>query len=170
MLAIPLVAQFPWSMGDFVVMGVLLFGAGLMYVLIARLSDIVAYRMAVGIAVAAGLLLIWVNLAVGIIGSENNPANQLYAGVLLVGFIGAAFARFRPRQMSLAMYATAIAQILAPVMALIVWRSTFDEPPGIVGIFILNGFFAALFVVSGVLFRQASRTTSRGEDKPVEDR
>jgi hypothetical protein len=161
LLTIPLVARFPWSLGDFIVMGVLLFGTGLAYVLIAGLSDSIAYRAAVGLAVAAGFLLIWVNLAVGIIGSEDNPANQLYAGVLLVGFVGAAFARLRPWGMSLALYATAIAQMLVPVIALIVWPATFGEHPGIVSVFLLNAFFAALFVVSAVLFRQAGDTTQK---------
>jgi hypothetical protein len=34
---------------------------------------------------ARGLLLVWVTGAVGIIGSEDNPANSLYIGVLGVG-------------------------------------------------------------------------------------
>jgi hypothetical protein len=159
LLMIPLLARFPWSLGDFIVMGALLFGTGLTYVLISRLSDSLAYRAAVGLAVAAGFLLIWVNLAVGIIGSEDNPANQLYAGVLLIGFVGAVIARFRPRAMSYVLYAAAIAQMLVPVAALIIWRSTLDEPPGIAGVLILNAFFAGLFTLSGALFRRASETT-----------
>jgi len=34
-----------------------------------------AYHLAVGTALAAAVLLVWVNLAVGIIGSEDHPAN-----------------------------------------------------------------------------------------------
>ena len=160
-LMIPLVAmQFTnevnWKMGDFIVMGFLLFGTGLTYVLISRISDSTAYRIAVGIAVVAGLMLIWVNLAVGVIGSEDNPANLLYAMVIVIGITGAGIARFRPRGMARALFATALAQALVPVIALIVWRPSLDEAPGIVGVFILNGFFVGLFVVSGLLFRRAS--------------
>ena len=36
-----------------------------------------AYRTAVGVALAAAFLLIWVNGAVGIIGSENNDIAAL---------------------------------------------------------------------------------------------
>lgn len=158
-LMIPLLARFPWSLGDFIVMGALLFGTGLAYVFISRLSDNTAYRAAVGLAVATGFLLVWVNLAVGIIGSEDNPANQLYAGVLLIGFVGAVIARFRARAMSHVLYATAIAQMLVPVAAMIIWRSTSDEPPGIAGIIFLNAFFAGLFALSGALFRRSSGTT-----------
>lgn len=164
-LLIPLLAmqftdEVAWSLGDFIVMGVLLFGTGLAYVLITRMSDSIAYRVAVGIAVAAGLILIWLNLAVGIIGSEDHPANVLYLGVLVVGFIGAAIARLKPRRMARALFATALAQALVPVIALIIWKPviTVEEPPGVVGVFILNAFFVALFVSSALLFQRASAT------------
>ncbi len=157
-LMIPLIAMMftgavNWTPIDFIVMGILLFGTGLAYVLITRISDSIAYRAAVGIAAAAGFLLIWVNLAVGIIGSENNPANQLYMGVLVVGFLGAAIARLKAKGMAIALYATAIAQFLVPVIALIVWRPSLNDPPGLAGVFLLNAFFVALFAASGLLFR-----------------
>lgn len=161
-LMIPLVAmQFTnevnWSWFDFLVMGILLLGAGLTYVLISSISESFAYRIAVGVAVAAGLLLIWVNLAVGIIGSEDNAANLMYVGVLAVGIIGAIISRLQPHGMSRAMFATALAQMLVPVLALIVWKPSLHEPPGIVGVFLLNAFFGALFIVSGLFFGKATK-------------
>ena len=158
-LMVPLVAMVftndvKWNLFDFIVMGSLLFGTGLTYVMMSRVLDNIAYRTAVGVAVVAGLLLIWMNLAVGIIGSEDNPANLLYGGVLAIGIIGAGVARFQPRGMSHTLFATAFAQMLVPVIALVFWRSSLNEPPGTVGTFILNAFFAALFVVSGLLFRR----------------
>ncbi len=161
-LLVPLVAmlfsnEVNWTLADFVVMGGLLFGTGLAFVLISRILDNVAYRAAVGIAVAAGLLLIWMNLAVGIIGSGDNPANLLYAGVLAIGLVGAGISRFQPRGMSHTMFAAALAQMLVPVVALLLWRPSLTEPPGIQGVFMLNAFFAALFVVSALLFRHVVR-------------
>ena len=161
-LMVPLVAmlftnEVNWNLFDFIVMGILLFGTGLTYVLISRISDSFAYRIAVGVAVVAGLLLIWMNLAVGIIGSEDNPANLLYAGVLAVGIIGAGIARFQPRGMSHTLFVTALSQMLVPVIALLIWMPSLDEPPGLVGVFMLNAFFAALFVVSALLFRRAAQ-------------
>ena len=102
LLLLPLVAmQFTeevnWQLGDFVVAGGLLFGAGFTYELVASKGATTAYRAAVGVAVAAGLLLLWMNLAVGLIGNEENPANLMYIAVLAVGLIGAYFARFQPR-------------------------------------------------------------------------
>ena len=42
----------------------------------------------------------------------------MYFGVLAVGFIGAFIARFQPRGMARALFATAVAQALVPVIAL----------------------------------------------------
>lgn len=164
-LVVPLVAmQFTdevnWSVFDFIFMGALLFGSGLAYVLISRVVNSSAYRIGVGVVVVTGFLLIWMNLAVGIIGSENNPANQLYAGVLVIGFFGAVIARFKPRGMARTMWLTAIAQALVPVIAMIIWRPSLDDAPGIIGVFVLNGFFATLFVFSALMFRRADATVA----------
>jgi len=171
-LLIPLVAmqftdEVAWTLSDFIVMGVLLFGTGLTYVLITRSSSNTAYRFAVGIAVGTAFLLVWLNLAVGLIGSEDNPANLFYGGVLAVGFIGAIIARLQPRGMARALFATALAQLLVPVIALIIWKPSLEVTPGIVGVFILNGFFAALFAGSALLFRHASATGSK-QDRRLE--
>jgi hypothetical protein len=80
LLMIPLVAMrftdvVAWDRTDFLVAGALLFGAGAAFVLIARRTSRPGYRAAVGLAVGTGLLLTWMNLAVGLIGSDDNPAN-----------------------------------------------------------------------------------------------
>lgn len=161
-LMVPLVAmQFTdevvWTLFDFVFAGTLLFGTGLAYELVARKGGTIAYRAAVGVALAAALLLVWINGAVGIIGSEDNPANLLYGGVLAIGFIGAIVALLEPRGMARALFATALAQALVPVIAFIIWKPSFAEAPGILGVFVLNAFFAMLFVGSALLFRRAAR-------------
>ena len=46
------------------------------------------YRRAFFVGFLGVFLLFWVNGAVGIIGSEDNPANLLYGGVVLTGFVG----------------------------------------------------------------------------------
>ena len=144
-----------WSLFDFIVMGALIFGTGLAYVLITRKAGTMAYRFAVGMALAAAFLLVWLNLAVGIIGSEDNPANLMYFGVLAVGIIGAIIARFRPQGMARALFATALAQALVAVIALIFgWAPSgaCRRDPGRD-----LRFFVALFVGSALLFRSAAR-------------
>ncbi len=70
LLCIPLVAmQFTsevnWTVGDFVVMGILLFGAGSIFVLVSR-RVAPKYRVLTGALVLIGLLYVWAELAVGI--------------------------------------------------------------------------------------------------------
>lgn len=57
-----------WSLGDFVIAGVLLFGMGSLFVFIARRVN-KKYRLVVALSVLAVFLLIWVHLAVGIVDS-----------------------------------------------------------------------------------------------------
>jgi hypothetical protein len=116
-----------------------------------------AYRAAVGVALAAAFILVWLSLGVGIIGADGDPANMMYFGVLAVGIIGAIVARFRPHGMARALFATALAQALVAVIALIIGLGSPWSPPGVLGTLILNGFFAALFVGSALLFRYAGR-------------
>lgn len=160
LLLIPLIAmQFTsevvWTPSDFVVAGALIFGTGLVYKLITWKSAGMAYRVAVGFALLTGLFLIWVNLAVGIIGSENNPANLMYFGVITIGIIGAFLARFKPLGMAAAMFVMALAQTLVAVIALI---AGMQNVPGssvmeIVGV---NWFFFMLFIIAALLFRHAA--------------
>ena len=155
-LLIPLLAAPTWTLFDFVFAGALIFGTGLTYVLAARKAGNIAYRAAVGVALAAAFILVWVVGAVGIIGTEDDNANLMYVGVLAVGIIGAIIARFRPHGMARALFATALAQALVAVIALIFGLGS-GSPPGVLGILILNGFFVALFLGSALLFRYAAR-------------
>ena len=80
------------------------------------------YRLAVITALGTALLLPWVIGAVGLIGVEGDPFDLIYGGVLAVGIIGAIVARLRPRGMARALFATALAQALVVVIALIVGK------------------------------------------------
>jgi hypothetical protein len=145
-----------WSPFDFIVWGALVFGAGLTYELVAKKMSNKAYRFAVGLAVGSAFILIWVNLAVEIIG-DNNPANLMFFGVPIVGIIGAAIARFQPCGMARALFATALAQALVPVIALMIWNPRVTSwAPGVLRVFGLNTFFVMLFAGSALLFRYAS--------------
>ena len=80
---------------------------------------------------------------------------MMYFGVLAVGIIGAIVARFRPHGMARALFATALAQALVAVIALIFGLGLPWSPP--VEVLALNGFFVSLFVGSALLFRYAGR-------------
>ena len=146
-----------WTGSDFVVMGVILAAACGTYELGAWLSGNGAYRAAFGVAVVAGFLLVWINLAVGIIGDEDDGANLLFGGVLAIGLIGALIARFQPQGMARAMVAMAIAQVLIGATALVAgWGY---EAAG------LGGFFGALWLTSAALFRKAAREQAPGSPR-----
>jgi hypothetical protein len=114
------------------------------------------YRAAVGVAVVAAFILVWINLAVGLIGSEDDPANLMYGGVLAVAIIGALIARFRPHGMARAMDAMALAQALVGVIALAAgFGSTAPNFPE--AIVCLTGVFVGLWMISAWLFRKAAR-------------
>jgi hypothetical protein len=154
-LVLTLLASWHWRPGAFVLALVLLFGgAGLTYGLVAKkMMSNKAYRFAVGVALAAVFILVWMNAAVGgILGDD--PANMMYFGVLLVGFSGAVIARLEPQGMSRALLATAFAMMLVPAIALIIGTRAFAN--GVVAVFGLHSFFAIMFVASAFLFRCSS--------------
>jgi hypothetical protein len=135
------------DVGDFMFLAILLAGVGIAYELAARIGPRHAYRAALGVALAAGFLHLWINLAVGIIGHEENPANLIYVAVIVVAVVGAALARFRPMGMARAMVAAAIAQVLVFAVALAAGLG-FTGP--------ITVFFAALWLISASLFRKAA--------------
>jgi hypothetical protein len=160
LLLLPLFAmqvtdQVVWDLADFAIFGAMLVGAGVTYELAVRMTDNNAYRAAVGVALAAAFILVWMNGAVGIIGTEDNPANLMYGGVLAVGIIGAVIARFQPDGMARALFAAALAQALVVAIALIAGMGYPASPPlEILGV---NALFAALWLISAWLFRKAAR-------------
>ena len=160
MLATPLVAmQFTdevvWTAFDFAVFGTMLLAAGGAMELAVRMSGDWSYRIAAGVAVLAGFLLIWSTLAVGIIGNEDEPANLMFFGVLLIGAGGAAIARFRAEGMGRTLFAMAIAQAAAGATALIAgWGTTTPIwPMDILG---ASGIFTVAWLLSAGLFRRAA--------------
>lgn len=113
-----------------------------------------AYRAAIGVALAAACILVWLSLGVGIIGKDGDPANLMYFGVLAVGIIGAVIARFRPHGMARALFAMALAQALVAAIALVARLGLpWSGPAEIV---LLNAFFVAMFAGSAWLFRRAA--------------
>ncbi|MCA8832737.1 hypothetical protein [Hymenobacter pini] len=168
LLLVPLVAmQFSaevnWTLSDFVFAAVLLFGAGATFVLIARAATNNTYRVAAGVAVLAGLMMVWANAAVGLVGSGDNPVNMLYAAVLLVALGGAIAARFRPLGTSNAMFAASLTYLVVTALALFVWKPTgaAAEPSApFLNVLVANVVFAGVWAVAGLLFRRASGSVS----------
>lgn len=152
LLLLPWVANAPWTASDFVFAGVLFGSVGLAFEFIVRKSSSLACRFGAALAVVGAFLTIWVNGAVGMIGSEDNIYNFLFLGVLLVALIGAILARFEPAGMARAMAAAALVQLAAGAGGLAA------DPRGAV----LSMGFAGLWLLAAALFHSAAQQRARG--------
>jgi hypothetical protein len=142
-----------WTASDFIFATVLILSVGIPLELVARRTGNLAYRAAVLFALAAAFLLVWINAAVGIIGSENNDANVMFGGVLAIAFVGSIIARMRPLGMTVVMIATACAQVTVAVIALV---GRMGEPGAEMQLLGITGMFVTLWCASAALFWQAS--------------
>lgn len=154
LLLIPLIAIFftdemKWDIFDFIVAGILIAGTGIIYVFVTRLRRDFAYRAAFGVGLAASFIVVWANLAVGIVGSEDNPINLLFFGILLIGVIGAIISKFKPIGMSLTMFTMSLAQLLVASVLLLAGLSSLRE------LLLSSVFLISVWTISGVLFRKS---------------
>lgn len=145
--AMQVTREVQWTASDFAVFGIMLAVPLAVLEVALRASGDFAFRIAVVIALGAAFLMTWANLAVGIIGNENDPLNDLFFGVLLVGVVGAFVARFRPEGLARTMAAMAAAQALIAVIALV--QGHF--------VVVLTGVFVTAWLMSAWLFRKAAR-------------
>ena len=160
LLAAPFVAMqlhaegVDWSPGDFIF-------AGVIFAIVGGLLELAVwkirsgwYRAGVAVALLGYLLVIWSNLAVGIVGSEHNPANQLFFLALLIGIVGSCVSRFRTKGMSYSMLLTAVSLLVAFAIASL---GPTDEPLVKHGVELAGtSIFAALLLGSAWLFRKAA--------------
>lgn len=146
-LLLPWLGNWPWTRSDYVVMGLMLGSVGLGIEFLVRQSGSTAYRLGAVMAVIAAFLTVWVNLAVGMIGSEDNPYNLLFFAVLLAAALGGILVRLKARGMAMAMLVTAILQAAAGLAGM---------PADMRGGIFSTG-FSGLWLLSAALFWAASR-------------
>ena len=147
LVAMQFTKEVVWGLPAFVIFGTMLLSVCGLLELATRMSRNLFYRLGFGISLVAGFVLIWMNLAVGIIGSEDNPANLMYAGVLAIGATGAILARLRAKGMAIALVVMAVAQGLVSATAVI--GGYFTVP--------LDAVFISLWLASAWLFHTAAR-------------
>lgn len=157
LLLFPLIAmqftqEVQWTPSDFAVVGVLLGLVCGVFEVSLRAARSHLFMVAAGVAAATAFLMTWVNLAVGIVGSENNFANLMFLGVVAIAMIGAALARLASLGMARAMAATAFAQAVTSAIA-------FASGEGYAAALILV--FVAMWLASAQLFRKAAQQEAR---------
>lgn len=155
-IAMRFTEEVQWTTSDFLVAGIVLIGAGAIAELAVRSSGLWSYRIGAGLAVLASVLLLWSTGAVGIIGSEDHPANLLYLGVILAAFVGGVISRFRADGLSLSMISAAVIQIVIGIVAVLrgwgVGSENWPRP-----VIVLSIIFALIWLASATLFRRAAR-------------
>lgn len=157
LLLLPAVAmrftpEVAWTSSDFVFMGALLAAAGLAVEVGMRLPGDGLYRAGVLVAVGGAILMLWANAAVGLIGSEANPANLLYLGVIAVAVVGAIAARMRPRGLAAAMGAALALHAAIGIAALALGWS--ERPLQMMGV---TMGFALPWAMATLLFMASAR-------------
>jgi hypothetical protein len=157
LLSVPFVAmrftsEVNWTASDFVVMGTLLSVACGIIELTSRLGTNIAYKLGVIFAVGGGFLIVWANLAVG---HEHTPYDYPFYLALLIGLVGSAIARLRPRGMMAAMLATATALIIALRLAMV--HEAGAEGGNLLVTAVASAAIASPFLIAAWLFRKAAR-------------
>lgn len=155
-LTLPLVGtqlsdEVHWTPFDFIVGGTMFFTTGLAFSFLAKRCGSLSQKSAVGLALAATLLHVWVNGSVGMVGSETDGFNALYYLVPLVGIIGGTAARLRARMMAWVLLGMAAVQAGLGLLALAVDRPEAggDSVLEVVGV---TGLFMGLFFASAWMF------------------
>lgn len=120
-------------------------------------SGRIAFQIGVAVALAASFLEVWINLAVGIVGSADNPVNQGFYGVVVAAAACAFTARFQAAGMARAMLATAAVQAVLTLAVATAPSTARDEPMGAIGVLALSGAFAALWLISAASFHRSAR-------------
>lgn len=120
----------------------------------ARKSTRWAYWAGVTIAILTGLGQMYMNLAVGLVGNEDNPINLMFFAVVAFAALGSAVALGRPAGLAWAMAAAALAQVAAGAVGVAV---QLDEPMRAGGMVLLTLYFVGLWLNAGALFRLSAR-------------
>jgi len=142
-----------WTVSDFAFIFIVLLGSAVVFELVARKMHTRAHRIALAASVLSGLLLVYINAAVGIIG-EDNPGNLMYPGVIVLGLIVAAVGRFTAQAIIRALLVMATTLFIV-TMVTPIFFSRFEPSPW--KTVALDAMFIIFFLGSIQLFRQAER-------------
>ncbi len=153
LLAIPAIAmqfskEVAWGIEDFTVLAALLLAFCGTIELAARTSMNRLFVAGVALAAAGGFLLVFINLAVGIIGDEGNPRNWAFFAIPTFGFLGALISRFRPKSLVQLLFAMAAIQLLTAFLAPIEMMRLMIP---------FTAAFVGLWLLSAVLIRRSIR-------------
>lgn len=137
-----------WSPFDFIVFGAMILLACGSYEMASRHAGNFSYLAGLAVAILNAFVIIWANLAVGIIGNESNPANLMFDAIVALVFVAGLILRRKPAALARVMLAAALAYVLAILVSHFAGWGTAPR---------VALPFGALWLVSALLFRRASR-------------
>ena len=136
-----------WTTSDHVFWAFMLAIPGAIVDLVSRMTPNWFYRGGVIIALGTSFVITWANLAVGIVGNEENPTNLIFFGVVAIAMLGSPLVGFKASRLRWVFYLTAAAQALSAVTAL------HAEP----FVLVFCGVTTALWLTAATLFGKAAR-------------
>ncbi len=152
LIAMQFTSEVNWDETDFIFATVIFGIVGGLIELAVRTSSNWYFRFGAIFAVLAGFMVVWSNLAVGMIGNEDDPVNLWFGAVLLIAICGAILSRFRRGAMAYAMFAAGLAQAVIGTVA------------GILGTDLRGGIFtlvlSGLWMIAAELFRRAEQVST----------
>jgi len=148
LLLLQLVEPFAWQPAHAVFGTAIVVAVGALYEAAVRIPPRRAFVAGVALAALGIALTVWFNGAVGIIGSDDDPANRVFLVVIGVALTGLAIGAFRPGVLPAALVATAVAQAGVFVWALVGGH-------GFIGP--ITVFFCALWLAAAALVRRGLR-------------
>lgn len=164
LLLAPLVAmqfsdEVDWTPFDFMVMGAMMLAVLIPWELALRTSRDLAHLAGCALTLGGCFVLLWLTLAVGVIGSEDNAANLMFFAVIGAAVLGAVVSAVRAEGMARTLFAMAVLQVGIGAIALGAQLGTEGErwPVDVIGV---TGFFTLLWLVAGVLFRSSARSAA----------
>jgi hypothetical protein len=142
--------EWHWTIGSFLLAGIVIGGVGLLYELAERASGSRAYRAGVAVALVTSVLTVWATVV------RDDGTGIGYFLVVMAAVVGGFSAWFRPAGMARAMLGVAIMQVLLGI-AIATAPSTASLPGGPVKALLSGGFFTVLWLISASFFRAAAK-------------
>lgn len=139
-----------WDALDYMVALALLGASAAAYWIATRPARSVWHHLAVMIGAGGALLLLWMQLAVGLVGDGDHPINQAMGLVLVVSAIGALLSRFRASGMRTTLLVAAGTQMVLGALGFILLPAMYFSD-----IFLVTAFFSGLWTASAFLFHLA---------------
>ena len=158
LLLVPFVAmrvtsEVNWTLGDFIFAGLMLSALCGLVQLAVRRSSKATYRWAMALAALGGFAVIWVNLAVGIVASEDNTYNLIFFAIILATIAASAARRIKAGSMAKVLPVTGIALLVALGVGQMLGSDELHDTR--IAEWIGVSVFAGLFALSAILFRRA---------------